>query len=70
MIEKGLDEADVKEPQRDKSQPGATVVVGSRKIKASVFKKLPGWIVFHANRSSIYPEVQYLSFAFYPLYEL
>lgn len=57
MIEKGLDEPFANEPPKDKKQPGATIVVGNRKIKASVFKKLPGWIVFKHNRSSIYPEV-------------
>lgn len=67
MIEKGLGDADLREPQRDKKQPVAMVVVssslGTRKIKSSVFKKLPGWIVFHANRSSIYPEVQFSPFS-------
>ena len=43
--------------QKEKCPPGPTVSSGTRKIKASLFKKLPGWIVFHHDRSSMYPEV-------------
>jgi hypothetical protein len=59
MIESALGGKDVK--FKDKYKSGPTVIIsnsfGTKKIKASLFKKLPGWIVFHHDRSSMYPEV-------------
>jgi len=67
LVETTFHMTDLKTAQKGKPKPGVTVTVsssnGARKIKASLFRKLPGWIVFHHDRSSMYPEVC-LSIAF------